>query len=104
MPDDWKQREARASGVRYMLIGAVLCLGGIALTVAGASSAAAASGGGRFLVFIGAIIGGFVMFFRGVVVFSTSFPDVPADKDLRRPLPPYVQNQVDMASKPRPRE
>jgi hypothetical protein len=55
---------SRQAGQRNMLIGALWCFGGIALTTM-TYQAAAGAGGGRFVVAWGAILFGGIQFLRG---------------------------------------
>jgi len=54
----------RAAGRKNMVVGALWCLGGLAVTYFSYQSAA--SGGGRYVVTWGAVVFGAVQFFRGL--------------------------------------
>ena len=63
--------EARKkAGSKNMLIGALWCVGGLAVT--GLTYSAASDGGGTYIVTWGAIIFGAIQFFRGLVQYSGS--------------------------------
>jgi hypothetical protein len=61
------QREAAQ---RNMLIGALFCAGGTAVTVLTYQAAASSPGGGRYLLAWGAILFGAIQFFRGLFQMS----------------------------------
>jgi hypothetical protein len=58
----------RGEGAKNMLVGALFCMGGIAIT---AMTYDAASDGGSYFVFYGAIIFGAIQFFKGLFQLIT---------------------------------
>lgn len=70
LAEDARLKEAEraseaAKANRSMLIGALLFIGGTAVTVVSYSAAASSPGGGTYVVAYGAIIGGLIQLLRG---------------------------------------
>jgi|JI10StandDraft_1071094.scaffolds.fasta_scaffold150324_2 hypothetical protein len=60
-----KSAEARKSGGTTMMIGAGICVVGLAITL-GTHEAAASNGGGHYVIAYGAILGGAWVFLKGL--------------------------------------
>lgn len=59
------QRSSQTSAaIRNIVVGGLFCVGGTVITIA--TYSAAAQGGGRYVVFWGAIVFGFIQFIRGI--------------------------------------